>query len=165
MHSLTLPKLLPVMEEGLELKAATIQVCAERLADRLATIASSLESIRGSRASETKSSAGDKFETGRAMLQLEENNLKQQLAAAMETKRLLDQAARAVTGERIGLGALVATNRGLYFVSASFGKVGARGRDVYCISPESPIGNRLIGKIAGDAFLFNETRFQVLGFV
>ncbi|OAV45014.1 hypothetical protein [Lewinella sp. 4G2] len=154
-----------MIEEGLELKEACLEHCSHLLADQLATLSSSLESIRGSRSSETKSSAGDKFETGRAMLQLEENNLKQQLAAALETRRLLDQAHRSTTGDRIAHGNLVATNRGIYLLAAGFGKIKVKTRDVFCISPGSPIGRRLLGKIAGEAFLFNEVRFQVLGFV
>ncbi|NJC25048.1 3-oxoacyl-ACP synthase [Neolewinella antarctica] len=153
------------MKEGLELKAAVLKECFRRLVAQLTTIESSMNAIRESKSSETKSSAGDKFETGRAMLQLEENNLKQQLAAALGTRQLLTQAERQPTGGTIAIGSLVAMDKGLYFVSAGFGKVSVNGRDVFCTSPESPIGRRLIGKGVGEAFLFNEVRFVVLGFV
>lgn len=147
------------------MKAAVLDACRSKLLEQLKSIDGSLQNIRNSKSSETKSSAGDKFETGRAMLQLEENNLKQQLAAALCTKQLLDQAGTLPKGDRIALGSLVALDRGLYFVSAGFGKVLVNGRAVYCTSPDSPIGQRLIGKEAGAKFLFNETTFTVLDYV
>lgn len=153
------------MEEGQQLKQAVLAECRSKLLAQLSTIDSRLQALRDSKEGETKSSAGDKFETGRAMLQLEENNLKQQLAAAMGTRQLLDQATQQVATETIAIGSLVATNRGIFFLSAGFGKVSVNGRDVFCTSPESPMGKRLIGKTTGDAYLFNETKFTVLGFV
>ena len=149
--------------EGVVLKNAILEQCKQQLAEQLKVILDSLNKLRESKTSETKSSAGDKFETGRAMLQLEENNLRQQLAAVRANEELLDKAIRQPESTAAAIGSLVATDRGLYLLAAGLGKLTERGRVVYCVSPASPIGQRLVGKIVGGRFLFNETTFTVLG--
>ena len=149
--------------EGVALKAAVLRQCKERLSEQLTVILDSLDKLRESKSSETKSSAGDKFETGRAMLQLEENNLRQQLAAVKANEELLGKAIRQPASEAAAIGSLVATDKGLYLLAAGLGKLTERGRVVYCVSPASPIGQRLIGKMVGERFLFNDTTFAVLG--
>ena len=151
------------LAEGAALKQAILASCRARLTEQLSSIEASLSTLRKSKSNETKSSAGDKFETGRAMLQLEENNLRQQLAAARATEELLTKAERQPTGVEIAIGSLVATDRGLYMLAAGLGKISERGRVVYCVSPGSPIGQRLVGKVTGDRFLFNDTTFTILG--
>ena len=150
-------------QKGTALKVAVLARCKERLGEQLQVILNSLQKLRDSKTSETKSSAGDKFETGRAMLQLEENNLRQQLAAVRANEELLDKATRQPESDAAAIGSLVATDRGLYLLAAGLGKVTERGRVVYCVSPASPIGRRLVGKRVGDKFLFNDTTFTIRG--
>jgi hypothetical protein len=99
-----------------------------------------------SRDSDTKSSAGDKFETGREMMQREMDKL----SALMDTtenslKKLhaLPTAAAAIVCE----GSLVETDQEDYFISIGFGKID----DVYAISVESPLGALLKGKKIGES--------------
>ena len=59
------------MKENLRIKEVLYASCIDFIEDRLETIQRTINDIQGSLTSETKSSAGDKHETGRAMLQLE----------------------------------------------------------------------------------------------
>ena len=53
------------------IKQELYKLCLEYVENRFQTIQNTIKEIQESLGSETKSSAGDKHETGRAMLQLE----------------------------------------------------------------------------------------------
>ena len=99
-----------------------------------------------SRDSDTKSSAGDKFETGREMMQREMDKLSalvdNTLNAIAKLDRLADLPASAVISE----GSLVETDQETYFISIGYGKLDS----IYAISIESPLGLELKGKKVGD---------------
>lgn len=153
------------MEEGLKLKKGLIEHCHAHVEERLTTITSSLRSIEESRNGETKSSAGDKFETGRAMMQMEEAKLNAQLGEVMKLQETMAGVKETASGDRIATGSLVATNRGLYFLAVGIGKVKLGGRTIFCTSLGAPIGQQLHGKQVGERFSFNELEFEVLGLV
>ena len=99
-----------------------------------------------SRDSDTKSSAGDKFETGREMMQREMDKLSalvdNTLNSIAKLDRLTDSSAAAVISE----GSLVVTDQETYYISIGYGKLDS----VYAISIESPLGVELKGKRVGE---------------
>ena len=99
-----------------------------------------------SRDSDTKSSAGDKFETGREMMQREMDKLSalvdNTLNSIAKLDRLTDLPAAAVISE----GSLVITDQETYYISIGYGKLDS----VYAISIESPLGVELKGKRVGE---------------
>jgi len=153
------------MQNDLSLKQQILTYCKEHTDRRLEGITAALADIKTARDGETKSSAGDKFETGRAMMQMEEAKLGGQLEEALKVRQVLDRIKPGVTPERIASGCLVATNRGNYFLAVGIGKVRIDGGVFFCTSLDSPIGNRLLGKVAGERLEFNGLDFEVLGFV
>jgi len=74
-----------------------------------------MQSAESSKSNQTKSSAGDKFETGRAMMQAEEDRNTVQLANALALKNDLAKVNRFKNSETVVLGSLVSTNKGTYF--------------------------------------------------
>ena len=106
--------------------------------------------------SETKSSAGDKHETGRAMLQLEMEKASQQLAVVDEMKVVLSKIAGIKTSEIIKLGSLVITDHANYYLAISAGQIKISNNMFYAVSPISPIGKLLLVKTVGDKFNFNQ---------
>lgn len=115
-----------------------------------------ISSAEESRNTATKSSAGDKHETGRALMQIELDNLKKQLSANLILKNSLDQMPTSVNRETIAFGSLVKTDQGLFFISVSLGKVTAGTTSCYALSPTAPLGNVLIGHKKDDAVRFRE---------
>ena len=103
---------------------------------------------------ETKSSAGDKYETGRAMMHLEKEKLASQRAEALRQKKVLDQI-NLSPSPAVALGSLVQTNRGWFFVAVGLGKMSLEQEECFAISPAAPIGQALMGKVAGEACTFN----------
>lgn len=109
-----------------------------------------------SKSNQTKSSAGDKFETGRAMMQAEEDRSKVQLIKAMALKNELAKFNVHLDRETVDLGSLVITNQGNYFLSVGIGKLSVDNTTYYAISPASPIGQLLVGKKPGEKVIFRE---------
>lgn len=103
-----------------------------------------------SRDSDTKSSAGDKFETGREMMQREMDKLSASIDTYQNQLIKLQTMDSLKSYEIIGLGSLIETNFETYYMSIGLGQITGSSETVYTISPESPIGELLIGKRMGE---------------
>ena len=136
--------------------------CEGYVNTRIDRLKKQLEELKASLGSETKSSAGDKHETGRAMLQLEQEKLGKQMYEAEALYKVLQQIPKDNKQEKVALGSLVTTNKHLYYIAVSAGKYEVDHQEVYCISASTPIGKLLLGKQAGDAFLFNGVQQSIL---
>lgn len=150
------------MEDGLEIKRELYRKCTEYIDQRIESIQKKLADVAESRSNETKSSAGDKHETGRTMMQLEEQKATVQLYAALEVKQTLNQLDVEMENSIVGLGSLVRCDSGNYFIAISAGKLEIEGTRYYGISMQSPIGLKLAGKIVGDEVDFNGKVMKIL---
>jgi len=136
--------------------------CILHVKKREHTVTTIISSNQRALKSETKSSAGDKHETGRAMLQLEMEKAGQQLHSITQMKEIL---AKVDTNKKTilaSLGSLVLTNKFSYFLSISAGEIEITGRKCYAISISSPIGKLLLGKQKGDKFTFNNNTIEII---
>lgn len=127
--------------------------------DRLADLARQLAALDGAQAGETKSSAGDKFETSRELLQQERDRLGAQLAVMREHRLRLEVAARTASGEAAGLGSTVTLATGeRYLLATGLGRVG----EGFVVSLESPLGRALAGARAGERVGFRGRALAVV---
>lgn len=110
---------------------------------------------------ETKSSAGDKHETGRALLQLEQEKNTKQLLEMLQQKEKLLKIDPAITSEVTATGSAVLTTKGNFYISIAAGKLEIEGESYFAISPSSPIAMRLLGLKAGDEVAFNALTYQI----
>lgn len=136
--------------------------CKNILENKLITVNQIMNSNKNALQSETKSSAGDKHETGRAMLQLEMEKASQQYDVIHKMQSVLQQILSVKKTDLISLGSLVYTNFQNYYLSISVGEVVVTGQSYYCISTLSPIGKILIGKKEGDILDFNGKTITIL---
>ncbi|WP_262420224.1 3-oxoacyl-ACP synthase [Flagellimonas meishanensis] len=118
--------------------------------------------LRESLDSETKSSAGDKHETGRAMVQLEQEKLSQQLSDIEKSRSVLRRIGIGSNTTKVSLGSLVKTSLADYFIAISSEVFIDNGNHVYCISAGSPMARLLIGKEMGEEFAFNGKKYTIL---
>ena len=139
-----------------ELKRQIYSQLLELIDKKIDTAKKAIESAKESRDNDTKSSAGDKYETGRAMMQIEMDKNEAQLSKAVNSKRELSQINIQKDYNRAEFGALVMTNHGNYFISIGIGKIEVNKENYYCISLASPIGNLLHNKKIGDKVQFKE---------
>jgi transcription elongation GreA/GreB family factor len=145
----------------IELKEALLLICVEYVKDRKEKILIAISNIEDSLFDEGKSTAGDKHHTGRAMLQIERENIGVQLLEIEKTEAILHKISVYSSTEVIRMGSLVATKNATYFLSISVGLVAVNGGSYICISIGSPIGQLLLGKRKGDTFSFNSNTFQI----
>jgi transcription elongation GreA/GreB family factor len=144
-----------------QLKKALKGRCSQEVENRFQKIKKVLDDIRVSLLEESKSSAGDKHETGRAMLQIERENAGHQLREIENLQSLIRKIDIVVVSDYARLGSLIYTNYGVYFISISIGEVKLEDEKYYCIALHSPIGNLLSGKIVGERFSLNQKDFII----
>jgi transcription elongation GreA/GreB family factor len=144
-----------------ELKVALLDHCKETVENRFDKIKQTITAIEESLEDESKSSAGDKHETGRAMLQIDRENAGKQLHEIESLQALVKKIDSSAVSDYIRLGSLVYTNNGTYFVSISIGQVTVGKTGYYCVALHSPIGQFLSGKKKGEAVVFNGKEFLV----
>ncbi len=135
--------------------------CQAFVNKRLQTIEETISSNKKALQSETKSSAGDKHETGRAMLQLEMEKAGQQLSGINQMKLALSKINISKNTEIAHLGSVVETNFSNYFLSISAGRIIVEDEIYFAISVLSPIGKLLLGKKVKEEFVFNGKTFQI----
>jgi len=120
-----------------------------------------LNELQQSKEGDTKSSAGDKFETSREMLQQEEDKIKRMLLQGYKMKQDLDALNPEENKPTIGAGSIVKTNRGSFYISIGIGKLPIENESIFCISMGSPIGLLLKGQVAGNDVSFNGNTFSI----
>lgn len=137
------------------LKAQLLQKLNELLDERIAGLEQSLLATKESRDSDTKSSAGDKYEIGREMAQQEIDKQQAQLAKTRFMKNELLAIKPEQEKQVAEFGSLLICDSGNYFLSIPFGKVEVEGVEFFCMSLASPLGQLLEGKRPGEKLSFN----------
>lgn len=146
----------------MKLKEELYNFCSLFIEQRLLTVNKNILDIQNSLQSETKSSAGDKHETGRAMLQLEREKAGHQLAEIEKQFELLNKINPEIAKTTIALGSIVFTSKSNYFIAISAGEIKIDNQQFYAISPATPIGQLLISKSKGDSFQFRNQNISIL---
>jgi len=146
-------------------KAKILEELFIQLNSRIEELRAAQTLLKESRDNESKSSAGDKYETGRAMAQIELDKLQQQLQNQVELKAELLKIKPKVETEKIGFGSLVNCSTGKYFISVGLGKITIDGYIVYAISLASPLGQALKGAQKGNSILFNDNTIQIINVI
>ena len=144
------------------LKQNLYNQCVEYVEQRILTADNAIKSARESANDDTKSSAGDKYETGRAMMQQEIDNNTLQLIEARKLKQILELIQPDKETENVQLGSLVITNKGNFYIAISAGQLATDENIYFAISSASPIGAKLMTQKAGAKFNFNGKDFCIL---
>ncbi len=135
--------------------------CISRVEEMIQTAQQSLDQAQEAAQSETKSSAGDKFETGRAMMHAEMHKAKRHMAEANVLLMDLTSMKLKSSYTHIEKGSYVITNTGHYFVCVGLGKITTKNATCFAVSPASPIAKAMIGKSAYDKFECNGKSFTI----
>lgn len=151
------------IEDWKRVKDAVHTHCVDFINERLKRVQLHILELEHALTSETKSSAGDKHETGRAMIQLEREKLGQQLSELEKTQQLFARVPKDRNTKTIGLGNLVVTETLMYYIAISAGECIVQKQSVYCISAVSPIGQLLMDKSVGYKMTFNGKTATILG--
>jgi transcription elongation GreA/GreB family factor len=145
-----------------EKKKLLIKACIEHVTSRITSTTGAIADLQQAANEESKSSMGDKYETGRAMAQLEIEKLSSQLADAKSQLQILQTINTDDRPNKATHGSIVVTNQGNFFVSVSAGQIKVKDISYYCVSSASPIGLALFNKMVGDEFRLNNRDYTIL---
>jgi len=144
-----------------ELKKALYLKCEQWITNRRAKVEKVIAGIMESLENETKSSAGDKHETGRAMLQIDREQAGEQLLEISKIEKSLVKVTTAVQKDTVRLGSIVYTSTLQFYIAISAGELKINGQIFYAITPYAPIGKLLMGKNEGDVIRFRESEIKI----
>jgi hypothetical protein len=143
------------------IKAGLYELCQQFIRQRIETAETALEQAREASNDDTKSSAGDKFETTREMMQQDISRNKRLLMDAKQNLQVLESLKDNMPAEVAKNGSLVHTSEGIFYISISAGHLVFDGQHYFAISALSPIGQLLLGKKANDQFSFNQKQYII----
>jgi|TARA_B110000967_G_scaffold42081_1_gene42038 transcription elongation GreA/GreB family factor len=146
----------------MDLKQELYKVCKAFVQNKFETIEQTIQSNKNALNSETKSSAGDKHETGRAMLQLEMEKAGQQLKEVQEMQLQLHKIKLESNTTIVHMGSIVRTNSATYFIAISKGQIKFNNEQYFAISSQSPIGQLLLGKRVNDETVFRNQKIRII---
>jgi transcription elongation GreA/GreB family factor len=136
-------------------KKTIIAHFSTQLKNQIAQIRLQIENLSQDASENAKSSAGDKHETDLAMVHLEQEQLSKKLSQLLENLQTWQQIDFASSASTVKQGSLVKTNLGWLLISIALPIYKIENETVISISPQSPLGNLLIGKQKNDSFIFN----------
>ena len=145
------------------IKVNLFKHCEIELNKKLNTLYNQKKELKQALNSESKSSAGDKHEIGRAMIHLEMEKLGNLITEAEQNfKKLQSIKNHNNNTEVIGLGSAVLTDKANYYISIAADIYKINSKMFYCISPKSPIGKLLLGKKLDDKIEFNNQVIKII---
>lgn len=145
----------------MEFKEKLLKLCVEIAEQKVKEIQQSLNELNNSVGSESKSSAGDKHETGRAMMHLEQEQIGEQLKQAEAVLQQVLKINIQYTPNKIALGTVVKTNKSNFFIAAALGKISLGQKDYLILSPKAPLCAAMMGLKKGDTFKFNGVQYNI----
>ncbi|MBL7844440.1 MAG: GreA/GreB family elongation factor [Cyclobacteriaceae bacterium] len=146
----------------MKLRSKLFEYCLQVVEERIKRMQLEIRQLQLSANTETKSSAGDKYETGRAMTQLEIERSTQQLAEVEKLHRRLQELRTAQITNAVVPGSMVTTTKGVFFISISLGQIEYDHTKYFCISADAPIAKALMGRGAGEKVSFQGKTYFIL---
>ena len=146
---------------ALALKEELYRLCEEYVSRRIEACQTAIFEAQEAANNETKSSSGDKYETGRAMAQLEIEKNTRQLAESLKLKHALEKTRVDAVSPTVQPGSLVVTDRGTFFIAISLGRIEHNEKPYFVIAPGSPLGLALSQAKTGDTVTFNGQRYVI----
>lgn len=150
------------MDEPAAIKQKLYVNCTEQIETKLGEISGALNELQDSANRETKSSMGDKYETGRAAIQLEMEKYAHQLNELAEMKKILFRINAKKNYDTVQPGCVVLTNNGNFFIAVNAGDFKIEDTKYLTISLASPLGKELHKRRKGERFNFRNRDFEIL---
>jgi transcription elongation GreA/GreB family factor len=110
---------------------------------------------------DAKGSAGDKHETALSMMHIEQEKITNKLKESITQKEILDKIDATKNTSRIAIGSLVVTNKLTVYIATALPKIVIDDKNIFAISPQSPLGNQLMGKEIGFSFEINGVKYKI----
>ena len=129
--------------------------------DRIDVFRDMIAALTEDSKNDAKGSAGDKHETALSMMHIEQEKLNHKLKEVLVQKAILEKIDSTTIAKTIIVGSLVKANGIYLYLSAALPKIAIEGTNVIALSPQSPLGNKLMGNKVGFSFEINGTMYSI----
>jgi hypothetical protein len=129
--------------------------------DRIDVFKDMITALTADSKNDAKGSAGDKHETALSMMHIEQEKLNHKLKEVLAQKLILDKIDSNKITKTIIVGSLVKANGIYLYLSAALPKIAVDDINVIALSPQSPLGNSLMGNAIGCTFEINGTKYLI----
>jgi transcription elongation GreA/GreB family factor len=143
------------------LKQKIHQHYTQQVQDKIDVFRDMISALTEDSKNDAKGSAGDKHETALSMMHLEQEKLNYKLKEVLEQKAVLDKIDSFSIHTTIALGSLVQANGIYLYVSLALTKINIEQVNIIALSPQSPLGTKLMGNKAGFEFEINTTKYLI----
>ncbi len=135
--------------------------CLDTLSRKITALRDLLQDLSTGMRNDSKSTAGDKHETAQAMAQLEQEKIGRQLKELLEQKTVLESTDIQIHAPHVIKGSLVKTDSACFFMSIPLGKILLKEESIIVLSPQSPLGLKLMGMRAGESTNINGLNYVI----
>ncbi len=142
-------------------KQKILQQFQEIINDRVDVFQDMISALTEDSKNDAKGSAGDKHETALSMMHIEQEKLNKKLSEILLQKAILDKIDLNQNFKKIAIGSLIQTNGLLLFMSTALPKIVIDNKTIIAVSPQSPLGNKLLGNEVGFEFEINGTKYKI----
>ncbi|WP_264432073.1 hypothetical protein [Flavobacterium agricola] len=132
---------------------------------KIKTLQTQIQDLATDAQNDAKGSAGDKHETGLAMMHLEQEKLSAHLKQALVQQQELQKIVLNVAHKVVSLGSLITTANGVFFVSDAFPSFKYQNKTIFPLSVNAPIYVFLKGQQEGTEVVFNNKKIKLLQIV
>lgn len=142
-------------QQKIDFKIELKKRCVEILEQRINASYNSMQNAQAAANEEEKSSAGDKYETGRAMSHLEKDMHARQLATNKSAMASLMSINCEHVYNNVAPGCFVKCTDTSFFIAAGLGKIIVDQETIFLLSYHAPLARNLCNKKIGDTISFN----------
>ncbi len=141
-------------------KSELIELLQNSINNKIIQFENSISDLKQSAENEGKSSAGDKYETAREMISQEINKVENQIKIFKNYLKSINKINLELINKLVSFGAIVETDKEIFFISVPYGKLIYKEHEVICISPEAPL-SLLMQNSKNASFEFNKIKRKI----
>ena len=130
--------------------------------DRIDIFRDMISALTEDSKNDAKGSAGDKHETALSMMHLEQEKLTAKLKECLDHKAIFDRIDATQIHNKAALGSLVTTNKLTVYISTALPKTNFQNQNIFAISPQSPLAEKMLGNQVGFEFDMNGVQYAIL---
>lgn len=149
------------MSDQLKFKASVHQTCLAIISSRVQNARMAMEQAQETANNQEKSSVGDKYETARAMGQIDRDMNARQLEKAQNELAFLENIDTLKIHGEIAMGCIFELTDTLFFVATGLGPISVDGKQIIAISVQSPFYELAKNKKKGDEITFQNMKQKI----
>lgn len=142
-------------------KQEVLQRYKQLVQDRIDVFQDMISGLTIDAQNDAKGSAGDKHETALSMMHIEQEKLNHKLREVLEQQAILNKIDATQPHKKVALGSLLQTNGMTLFISSALPKISHEKNTIFALSPQSPLGSKLMGNTLGYCFELNGKKYVI----